>query len=757
MKCILTIFDGDKERQQVDLSDFKSKKITFGRSEKNDVIIDSSIVSNEHGFFWIDENRIYIVDDNSTNGTYIDGNRIHKHELHFGDVIKIDDMKNASSQGVSLVFDVTKENTAWTEFPLIGEKYKISIGRDENCDICIKHISVSKIHAYIQKKDDDVYLINNNSYSGVSVNKRIVKHKMKLNEKDMILIANTKIIFMSNRLSFYTADYGMDIQTDSVVKTVKSKNGYINISDHITTHIHAGEFVAIIGGSGAGKTTFMNCISGYDSITSGSILINGIELKDSYDILKNVIGYVPQQDIVYDNLTLYSMLMYAAKLRMPGDVDDEERKKNIRNVVSMVELDEKINTNIQSLSGGQRKRASIAVELLSNPNLFFLDEPTSGLDPGTETHIMDMLRKLANKGKTVILVTHNIANLDLCDRLIILGKGGKLCFSGPPNDVNSFFEISKLADVYDEVTYNTEKWHEKFEKTQKSKKANNSSVGIVSKGKNSKSFVKQCFILAARYMKLVKNDTQRMLLLLLQAPLLAVLIYLVSSGEQYEEYEVTKSILFALSCCGFWIGILNAIQEICKERTIFKREYKTGLHIRAYLGSKYMVLGLLGLIQSLLLIVTFALLVGLPKNGVTMNVFVEMYVTTFLTTMSASSMGLFVSSLFKNPDRAMTVAPILLMPQILFSGLVFDLSGMKEKISIFVNCRWTMEAYGSTADLNMTKLKLQNQFPQMVHNAEDMFLRTEKHLYGSWLMLGIFIVFFAVICLIVLDKQNSRR
>lgn len=757
MKSILTIFEEDSAVRQINLWEFRSKKITFGRSEENDIVISSPIVSSEHGFFWINHGEIFVVDDNSTNGTFVNGERITKYVLRPGDMIKIDDMRNPLNQGVSIVYDVAVEGTDWTHFPLSDQDYKISIGRDGKCDICINHISVSKIHAYIQRKGSNVYIIDNHSGGGVSVNGRMVKGRTRLSEKDMILIANTKLIYTSGKLSFYTADYGMEIQTDDLVKTVKGKDGEFNISDHITTTIHAGEFVAIIGGSGAGKTTFMNCISGYDHISAGNVLINGVDLEQSYDIIKKIIGYVPQQDIVYDNLTLFSMLEYASKLRMPDDVDAYEREENIRKVISMVELEGKEDTFIYSLSGGQKKRASIAVELLSDPNLFFLDEPTSGLDPGTETHIMNTLRKLSDKGKTVILVTHNIANLDLCDRLIILGKGGRLCFSGAPDQVNKFFGIRRLSEVYDEVTDHSEKWQKKFAEHTNKRDQKNKEGRNAGNEKSRRSIVKQCLVLSVRYIKLVRNDIQRALLLLLQAPFLAVLIYFVASGKQYDEYEVTKSILFALSCCGFWIGILNAIQEICKERNIFRREYKTGLHIRAYLGSKYIVLGMLCMIQSFLLIATYALLVGLPETGIMMSPFLELFVTTFLTAMSASSMGLFVSSLFMNADRAMTVAPILLMPQILFSGLVFELSGLKEKISIFVSCRWTMEGYGSTADLNSLDLKLQSEFPQMVHEAEDMFLNTVRHLGTSWLMQVLFILFFAVLCCIALYRQNVRR
>ena len=187
---------------------------------------------------------------------------------------------------------------------------------------------------------------------------------------------------------------------------------------------------------------------GVDRPTSGKVLINGENLYDNYDELKYNIGYVPQEDIVYSNLTLHDTLQYAAKLRMPDNTTRKERNIRIKEVLEIVQLTELENSYIRQLSGGQRKRASIAVELIADPNLFFLDEPTSGLDPGTERSIMLTLRKMAEMGKTVILVTHNTLNLHLCDKVAFFGKGGKLCFFGRPKDALEFFGVDDFVDIY---------------------------------------------------------------------------------------------------------------------------------------------------------------------------------------------------------------------------------------------------------------------------------------------------------------------
>lgn len=184
-----------------------------------------------------------------------------------------------------------------------------------------------------------------------------------------------------------------------MVITRKQKRERIVTCNHVSLNIRPGELVAIIGGSGAGKSTILNCMCGYLKPTSGEVYINGVDLYQNFDSLKKTIGYVPQSDIVYDNLTLYDMLMYTAKLRLPKDISSNERENAINRAISTVELTEKKNSLIKALSGGQKKRASIAVELLSDPNLLFLDEPTSGLDPGTERTLMKSLREMADSGK----------------------------------------------------------------------------------------------------------------------------------------------------------------------------------------------------------------------------------------------------------------------------------------------------------------------------------------------------------------------
>lgn len=757
----VTIFDGNNQPQNYWLNDFHKICVTFGRSTTNDIVLTSPLASREHGCFifkngrWAMEDKGAYTREPSRNGLIYNNIFIRSKDLCDGDFIRIDDRLESTASGVLFVFSAKESGNRWVSLPLEG-KQAIKIGRVPGCDILLPHISVSRLHAWIVMENGYYYIIDNSSTNGVIVNNRRIYGKTLLHEKDVIFITNSKLIFSGNSISYCTYQSGISVDTANVVITRGRGRRAAVTGNDVSLNIKPGELVAIIGGSGAGKSTILNCMCGYLPPTGGNVYINGVNLYQNFDFLKKLIGYVPQSDIVYDNLTLYDMLSYTAKLRLPKDATPAEREAAIDRAIALVELTDKKKSYIKALSGGQRKRASIAVELLSDPKLLFLDEPASGLDPGTERNLMKSLREMANSGKTVILVTHSTLQLQLCDKIVFMGRGGNLCFFGSYNEALRFFGVSDVVDVYNMINDNAPGWRARYDQTvTKTGPARVTSGNITSSGGGKKS--PQFPVLCARYIKLVMNDRQRLLLLLFQAPILALLISLVADGKQFDQYEMTKSLLFALSCSAFWVGMLNAIQEICKERTITKREYMTGLSLNAYVMSKIMVLGILCWIQSILIIVVFALLVGLPDKGLWGNSFIELFVTTFLTAVASTAMGLFVSSLFTNADRAMTVAPILLMPQILFSGLIFKLDGATEFISWLAVCRWSMEGYGTTANLNSLEMRLQQEGIPVPHDAEKFFDFTSWHLIQSWLILIAFTALFLILARIVLINIGKEK
>lgn len=749
---VLTVFEGSDIIGTVDLRGFDREVITFGRGEDRDIVIDSPIVSRKHGHFLLRRGVCSICDDASTNGICVDGAHVSSSILGVGDAACIGD--NGQSGAPNIVFVVDVKQAKWHSYPLYGV-LQVSIGRSPSCDIVLPHSSVSSLHAVITKTTQGYSIVDSNSYNGTFVNGIPAVGPQPLVSGDIITITNTVFIFDSSELLYNSEVTGFDLVACGLDKVVGKRGKRKKITDNVSLRIGKGEFVAIVGGSGAGKSTLLNCLSGYDPATSGSVYVNGIDLYRNYGIMKNHIGYVPQQDIVYDDLSLKDMLMYATKLRMPPDSTKEDRRARVSEVISMLELDGKESNMIRSLSGGQKKRASIAVELLGDPKLFFLDEPTSGLDPGIERSLMHTLKKMAAGGRTIILVTHNTLNLQLCDKVIFMGRGGRLCCCASPEQLKDFFDVDDFVDIYSRTDSDSERWASQFEQHMAitaGRPAPPRLAPAVPK-KKTPSFLTQLVTLSCRYAKLIVNDRQRLLILLAQAPLLALLIAIVAGDTTFQEYENTKSVLFALSCAAFWIGILDAIQEICKERVILKREYSSGLSLGAYVLSKALVLSLLCALQTVLLVVTFLLVVGAPNTDLC-NPSFAMGFTAFLTAESAMSLGLLVSALFKNSDRAMALAPILLMPQILFSGLVFKLSGVTEKISYFVNCRWSMEAFGTTADLNGLDLHIYESIDRSMfaHEYEGFYEYSMSHLATDWWVLALFVVVGLVCCWLLLKK-----
>ena len=651
------------------------------------------------------QNGLCVVQESGPSAPlFLNGIRQNAFTVAPGDVVTVGGGERVG--GVALL--VGDADTRWEAFSLAG-KQRISVGRVAGNDLVIPTPTVSARQAVLARQANGSWAIaDTSSFNGTFVNGARISRPTPLRPGSRILFGNVEYLLMGEQLLSLTARSGVDVLGEQLVRYRKVKGKTRVTTDHVTLHIKRGEFVAIVGGSGSGKSTLLNELNGSEPADEGVVYVDGVSLYPNYKTMKSTIGYVPQQDIVYDNLTLVDMLQYAARLRMPSDMSKEERAERCEKVIEMLELENVRNNLIGNMSGGQKKRASIAVELLADPRLLFLDEPTSGLDPGIEQQLMETLARMAHDGRTIILVTHTTQNLHLCDQLVMLGAGGKLCYAGRPDAAPDFFGVDDLISIYNEVGKDPEGWQRRFAAHRSKQGAPHAPAGQgqVPRAKLP-SFAQQFGTLSARYLKLILNDRSRLALLVLQAPFLAALISFVAGGDCFQICEPTKSCLFSLSCAAFWVGILDAIQEICKERAIFRREYGGGMRISAYVSSKVLVLTLLCLLQSALLTGTFCFMMGdrMPTDALISAPF-ELMVAMSLITLSAMCLGLFVSALFNNPDRAIAMAPLLIMPQILFSGLVFELKGVTENVSYFVNCRWGMEALGTTADLNDLDLKI---------------------------------------------------
>ncbi|MBI5531269.1 MAG: ATP-binding cassette domain-containing protein [Deltaproteobacteria bacterium] len=519
----------------------------------------------------------------------------------------------------------------------------------------------------------------------------------------------------------------------------------------VSLSVLPGELVALVGSSGAGKSTLMRALAGQAEPTSGVVMFNGDNARASFDLYRSLIGYVPQEDIVHQALPVRRALNYAARLRLPSDMGRSEIRRRIDVALSQVDLTEHAAKRISQLSGGQRKRVSIAVELLADPGLFFLDEPTSGLDPGLEKKMMQMLRRMAEGGRTVVVVTHATQSLEQCHQVGFVADG-RLVYFGPPSQALAFFGVAsgEFADIYTRVEgllspsrpdhlalahalapelsqlsrspgaaqspSLAELWELHFRNSphyralvalrlSQAPQPAHGGGRRPSAPPRASSF-RQLWILTLRYCDLMLQDKKNLFLILLQAPLIAWLVTLVAQsnalvGKGANPYDA-KVVLFMLATVAVWFGVINSVREITKESVVLRRDRLAGLRLLPYLLSKLVVLGLLVSVQSAALMLVVSQQVVFPTRGLLLQGPYEMLATTVFAGLAGLAVGLAISAASKTPDRAVSVVPLVLIPQILFSGVLFPLGGDDSTIRIlswFTLSRWTTDAYGSTAHL----------------------------------------------------------
>lgn len=763
----LLVITNNRDIQEYSLNSLNKTNIYIGRDlNNNDICLNNAFVSHRHGKFTLAGGRVYYEDLLSNNGTYVDvfANKGYlkspgtKVELYDGMVLNIGGIGKAES--VFLLFSICSAKETWKKIS-ISQK-KLTVGRATDNDIILSHPAVSRYHISLTPTKEGYSLANESRKNGTLINGKPLYGAVELRQGNIIQILMFQLIYVQGFLYYKTASHGITLAVSHLNKKISGRNQKTLLHD-VNCRIESNEFVAIVGGSGAGKTTLMNAISGFDQENTGDVYLNGLSLKANFKYLKALIGYVPQEDIIYENLTLKRMLEYTAKLRMREDTTKEEREKQIQNVLEMVDLKDRQDTFIRKLSGGQKKRASIAVELLADPKLFFLDEPTSGLDPGTEQSLMRTLNRLSKtQEKTIIMVTHTIQNLHLCDRILFMGRGGRLCFSGTVEEAKMFFDTDNLADAYDMVSNDSAAWEAQFSKFLETDGESLKSDNEIQKEKLPKqniSLIRQWFILVSRYAELLKNDWARLLVILLQPVVIGLLLYLVSDETVFDVYENTKTMMFALCCSAIWIGLFNSIQEICKERSVLKREYMGDLKLSSYIMSKFFVQALIGFVQAILLCGVFLSAVGKNISGIYFDTFItEILVVIWLVILTSEAMGLLVSANARSGDKAMVAAPFLLIIQLLFSGILFKLTGFGKMISKITVSRWAVEALGSITNLNNLPLKMQTDYPMIEHKAESLFEATRKHVALS---LGVLIgmtVLFLLLSAVTLHRisKDSR-
>ncbi len=477
--------------------------------------------------------------------------------------------------------------------------------------------------------------------------------------------------------------------------------------------------MAVVGPSGAGKSTLLGALTGFSPATSGEVRYDNRDLYQNYAELRHRIGFVPQDDILHTPLTVRKALNYAARLRFPQDVSAAERKQRIDEVLTELGLAGHANQRIDSLSGGQRKRTSVALELLTKPSLLFLDEPTSGLDPGYEKSVMQTLRALADDGRSVVVVTHNTAQLNLCDRLLILAPGGRLAYFGPPQQALGYFNCSDFADLFNLLEHDTTTdWtgryvaspiHTAITGPHPAHRARHAAPPA-SRPVAQQSAFAQFTTLCRRYLAVIAADRQYSVTLLVLPLLLSLFAHAVpgQAGLSLTRAIETKStqpsqLLVLLVIGGALMGCAASIREIVKERAIYQREHGIGLSRGAYLASKLAVLTGLTTMQGLIL--GFLGAVGLPPPDQAVVLpwpRVEVAVAVVAVTVVSMMIGLLISAVIGNADRGMPMLVLVVMAELVLCGGMFGVKGRipLEQLAWLSPSRWAYAMAASTIDLN---------------------------------------------------------
>ncbi|MDM8520360.1 FHA domain-containing protein [Anaerolineales bacterium HSG6] len=442
---------------------FLSKAVEMiGRRSSNSVQVLSAIVSGEHARLNLTRDGHTITDLNSTNGTYLNGKLLkpnQPHQLANDDVIRLSDGMGNSAKlsyiAPSIFGEISQADMA--------QSYHLTdpiafIGRNPNATISLDHLAVSWNHAKLSRQGADSLIIQDlSSHNGTFVNGQQLRRSRPLHRGDAIQIGPFNLVYQGQgKFATFSAERNFRLETVNLKQQFYPTNLF-GLADkanpkvvlkNLNLVINPREFVAVVGGSGTGKSTLMRAMSGITPASSGTVLVNGDNLYDNYNLYRTMLGYVPQDDIIHQGLTVRRALYYSARIRLP-DATLSEINQRIDEVLEKVGLTTESDTIVRNLSGGQRKRVSIAVELLAEPWIFFLDEPTSGLDPGLEKLMMDTLRQLADEGRTIILVTHATSNiLNNCDHVVFLARGAEMTYFGPPKQAMQFFKIDNFPDIY---------------------------------------------------------------------------------------------------------------------------------------------------------------------------------------------------------------------------------------------------------------------------------------------------------------------
>ena len=715
--------------------------LMVGSNSSCDVMVSNKRVSRNHcQVIYSNSDDLKLIDLESTNGTFLNGIKLKPgvpYNLNLKDQVQL--------AGVSgIIISIGSESTESRNLDnqknileLFKNKDIITVGRDSSCDLRINDNRISRKHASIKKLSNDKFLLKDlGSLNGIYVNGSKVNGTKTISKEDNIFISKylLKIDGKAKDLSDELAISAIGIE--KVYPNQKKGKKALHKMD---ISVPSRSLLAIMGPSGCGKSTLLKSLNGESPPTKGRVLIFNQDLITNYEYLKTQIGYVPQDDIVHKQLTVEQSLFFAAKLRI-ANISKADIKVKIDQILSELNISHIKKNLISDISGGQRKRVSIAIELLTDPMLLFLDEPTSPLDPQTIEDFLNILKKLSENGTTVIMVTHKPEDLDYMDEVIFMAdnNGGKIVYYGDSTKYKDYFNVNNAVSVFSQISGgNSKKWVEKYSNPRPLSTTQDKEKVLINK--SNQSSIEQFFWLTYRYFKIKTNDKVNTSIMLLQAPIIALLACLVFK-------EVTLSVLFIMAVSAVWFGSTNAAREIVGELPIYSRERMYNLKLIPYIFSKITVLSLFSIIQSFVFIYILYFYYSDSNFDIYFNDPFFAFIWMSFLTISSTFLGLLLSAIFDTSEKVLAVVPIVLIPQIMLAGLVAKIgSTTVEFVSYLTFTRWGIEGFGNIQGDIVTENPI-NKTADAVEFLKNSFHESYSDNFNS--SGTLYLDFIAIFCLV---------
>ncbi|WMD07871.1 FHA domain-containing protein [Streptomyces sp. FXY-T5] len=810
-----------------------SRAYTLGRDPQGDVVFDDARVSWRHATVSFNGRSWVIEDHGSTNGTFVQGQRIHQMELGPGSAVNLGNATdgprlNLSGAAASVAtpqaqpqqqpYAAQGANPGWGQQapaqqpphqqpqqqapqagwqqpqqpaahipqqlgpggvagapPVYGDRspttfHQFSLGRVmrigralEN-ELVVSDLQVSRHHAEFHATPDGRMEIRDlGSHNGTYVNGQPITKggTQLLGPTDVVGVGHSTFRIVGDRLEEFVDTGEVSFSARHLTVTV---DGGKQILKDVSFGVPEKSLIAVIGPSGSGKSTLLKALTGYRPANQGEVLYDNRNLYKQFAELRQRIGLVPQDDILHKELTVKKALKYAAKLRFPADTTGAEREARIDEVLRELKLDIHKDKKVTSLSGGQRKRVSVALELLTKPSLIFLDEPTSGLDPGMDRDVMQLLRGLADDGRTVLVVTHSVAELAICDKLLVMAPGGSVAYFGPPEEALNFFGYDTWADVFSAFeNYRDYDWAGRWKGSQHYQMyaADIDAVAPQSvqvpqmqamKPPKPQGWMSQFVTLVRRYVSVIASDKGFLALMVILPAVLGAVSLLIDADKgllpnpanpqtgRIIPNGTATTVLLILAVGACFAGAANSVRELIKERVIYERERATGLSRSAYLMSKVFVLGMITVLQGLLVGVIGFSSREIPEEGLVFGgaTLVELSVPIMALGFTSMMFGLIISSLVKTAEKTMPLLVMFAIIQVVFTGCLFTLHGSigVNQFSFLMPSRWAVAAAGATLDFNKIAP------PETAGDTDPLW----EHTVGAWAMdMGALLV-LGVIC-----------